>query len=91
MHSTQITSMLEMIIAISGIVASLYFLIIRPYIKEQKMLERIINSLERGDSVVTIHGTHGTVCEVAGQTVILEVANLVKFEIHKSQIAGIQK
>ena len=58
-------------IAMFGI---MYFLLIRPQKKQQDQVKNMLDSLEEGDSVVTIGGLHGIVDEVneAVKTVILD-------------------
>jgi len=41
-----------------------YFFMIRPQQKKQKDREKVLESLKRGDRVVTIGGMHGTVAGI---------------------------
>ena len=55
-------------------IGMMYFLLIRPQKKQQEKVQNMLDSLEVGDSVVTIGGLHGVIDEidtVAG-TVVLD-------------------
>ncbi len=63
-------------------IAFLYFLFIRPQQKEEKERIRMINSIKKGDRVVTLGGIIGTVVKVDDSAFILRTASgtLIKFE-----------
>lgn len=65
-----------------------YFLLIRPQQKRQKKHQKLLQSLDRGDRIVTSSGIHGTIANVKERTVIVVIADGVKVEIEKSHIAG---
>ena len=66
-----------------------YFFLIRPQQKKVKEHKAMVESLKRGDKVVTSGGITGTVERVIdNDTVEVEIANNVKVEIIKS--TGIQ-
>lgn len=54
--------------------AIMYFLLIRPQKKQQQQWQNMINSLKRGDHVVTRGGLHGVIDEIdtANKTVTLD-------------------
>lgn len=52
--------------------AIFYLLFIRPQQKQRKELQARINSLEKGDKVVTTGGLHGTVHQISEKTVTLK-------------------
>lgn len=80
------------VIMLAPMIVLFYFLIIRPQQKHQKELENFRSSLKVGDGVVTIGGIHGTVTEVAGETIVLEVAKGgVKLKFERAAIARAQK
>ena len=79
------------VIMLAPMIILFYFLIIRPQQKHQKELENFRSSLKVGDSVVTIGGLHGTVSEVASDSVTLEVAKGVKLKFERAAIARSQK
>lgn len=52
----------------------MYFMMIRPQKKAQEKTQSMLNSLKKGDAVVTIGGLHGLIDEVreADKTVVLD-------------------
>ncbi|MDS9471305.1 preprotein translocase subunit YajC [Sporosarcina pasteurii] len=55
--------------------AIMWFLLIRPAQKRQKQTKEMQSSLQRGDTVITIGGLHGTIEAVDETTVYLKVAD----------------
>ncbi|GAB4180988.1 MAG: hypothetical protein Kow00108_17590 [Calditrichia bacterium] len=53
--------------------AVLYFLILRPQAKKQKEHANMLNSLQKGDKVVTIGGLHGKVVAVYPEKPIMKI------------------
>ena len=70
------------------IFAVFYFLLIRPQQKRQKEHQGMLESLKRGDDVVTTGGLHGTIKAVTPQTMRVEISQGVTVTIEKSQIAA---
>ncbi len=68
-----------------------YVLLILPQQKKQKKHKQMIDSLKRGDKVITMGGIHGTVTHVGDTTVTLRVADDVKIEVSKGAIATIKQ
>ncbi len=52
----------------------MYFLLIRPQKQQQEKVQNMLDSLQVGDSVVTIGGLHGVIDEINDdvQTVVLD-------------------
>jgi len=75
------------LLPILGIFAVMYFLIIRPQMQEKSEHDKLVQSLTRGDRVVTASGVHGVVSNVADDTVLLEIAEKTKIVVDKSTIA----
>lgn len=52
----------------------MYFMMIRPQQKQAKKTQEMLDSLQKGDSVVTIGGLHGVIDEVnaAAKTVVID-------------------
>ena len=70
-----------------------YFFLIRPQQKKQKEREKILESLKRGDKVVTIGGMHGTVAGIEEEkiTVLVQVADNLKIKFDRTAIATTEK
>jgi preprotein translocase subunit YajC len=71
--------------------AIFYFLLIRPQQKKAKEHKALLESMKKGDNVITAGGVHGKIITVENDLVILEVANNVQIKIIKSYIATIKK
>ncbi len=66
-----------------------YFLLIRPQQKKQKMHQEMLQSLKKGDRVVTTGGIQGTVVGIKENIVVLRVAENVKIEFLKNFISQV--
>ena len=73
-----------------AIVAIMYFLLIRPQQRRQKDVKQMQSSLRVGDRVITRGGIHGAIAAISDTTVSLKVAEKVKIEVDRSEIAGIK-
>jgi preprotein translocase subunit YajC len=71
--------------------AIFYFLLIRPQKKKSLEHKVMLESIKRGDNVITAGGVHGTVYAVDNDLVLLDVANNVNIKITKGYIASINK
>jgi preprotein translocase subunit YajC len=79
------SSMLIMLVAIFAI---FYFLMIRPESKRRKERQSMIDSLARGDKIVTIGGLHGEVQDVHDDKIVIRIAENLKVEVAKTAISG---
>ncbi|WP_306352691.1 preprotein translocase subunit YajC [Flavobacterium sp. '19STA2R22 D10 B1'] len=58
-----------------------YFFMIRPQQKRQKLEKQFENELKVGDKIITKSGLHGKVAEMADQTLVIEtMAGKLKIE-----------
>jgi len=66
----------------------IYFLMMRPQIKKQKEKQKMLESIKKGDNVITMGGIHGKVMGFKDEekTVIVKVDENVKLNIDKSAI-----
>jgi len=80
-----ITSLVPLVIMF----AIFYFLLIRPQQKKAKEHKALLESLKKGDHVVTAGGMHGKVSAVEETVVTLEVASGVNIKFNKGHIAAI--
>jgi preprotein translocase subunit YajC len=71
--------------------AIFYFLLIRPQKKKSLEHKAMLESIKKGDNVITAGGVHGTVYAVDNDLVLLDVANNVNIKITKGYIATIIK
>ena len=66
----------------------MYFLVIRPQMKKQKLHQEFLSKLKRGDEVLTSGGLLGRVEGLTDLYVTLEIAPGVRIKILRSQIAS---
>ncbi|MCD6199388.1 MAG: preprotein translocase subunit YajC [Deltaproteobacteria bacterium] len=79
-----LTAFLPLII----IFAIFYFLLIRPQQKRAKDHRNFLDSLSRGEEVITTGGLIGKITGLTDNVVTLEVADKVKVKVVRAQIAG---
>ena len=65
---------LQQLILFGLLFVGLYFIAIRPQRKRAQALAQVRASLSVGTRVMTAGGMHGTVAEVDGDTVVIEIA-----------------
>ncbi|MBR1692860.1 MAG: preprotein translocase subunit YajC [Lachnospiraceae bacterium] len=84
-----------LVVYIIGIVAFLYFLMIRPQRKEQKRMDALLSSMAIGDSVMTTSGFYGVIIDIddEDQTVVVEFGSNKNCRIimNKTAIAQVEK
>ena len=71
------------------IIVIFYFLILRPQQKKQKERVALLQSIKKGDKIITNAGIHGTVEGLEDTTVLVKVAENVKLKMDRSAIATI--
>lgn len=71
--------------------AIFYFLLIRPQQKKAKEHRALLDSMKKGDQVITAGGMHGKVTALDENIVTLEVATGVNVKFNKGHIASIVK
>ena len=69
--------------------AIFYLLLIRPQQKKAKEHKVLLETLKKGDQVITAGGIHGKVTSVDESVVTLEIATGVNIKINKGFIATI--
>ena len=69
--------------------AILYFIVIRPQNAEKKKLQQRIESLKKGDKVITTSGMFATVVSIESDRAILRISEETKVEFSKSAIAQV--
>jgi preprotein translocase subunit YajC len=67
-----------------------YFLLILPQQKRQKKLKSMLESLKKGDKVVTSSGIWGTVANLGKETVTLQIADNTKIKIQRDHVARVR-
>lgn len=64
-----------------------YFLLYRPQKKEQQRRQELLNSLKKGEKIVTIGGLYGTITALSEKTVTIKIADKVEVEVARSAVS----
>lgn len=67
----------------------LYFVMIRPQMKKAKEHKSMVESLAKGDEVVTAGGVLGKVSKLGDSLLGLEIANGVEIQIQRSAVVQV--
>lgn len=68
-----------------------YFMIIRPQQKKQKERQRLLESLKKGDKIVTAGGIHGTIVGMEEKYVLVQIADNVKVKVERGSVTSVLK
>jgi preprotein translocase subunit YajC len=66
-----------------------YFLVIAPANKQRKKTQEMLNSLKKGDRVITSGGIYGTIQGVEPEAVYLKISENVRVKVARSAITGV--
>ena len=77
------------IILFGSIILIFYFMIIRPQQKRAKERQKLIDSMKKGDKVITSGGMYCTIAGMDEKTVLVQIADNVKVKLDRSAIATI--
>ncbi len=81
-------SYLPIIIFIALMIAMMYFMTIRPQQKKQKEMQKLLESLRKGDSVITASGIYGKIERIGKESIVLEVESGATIRVTRNSIAG---
>ncbi len=76
-------------VMIGGVFAIFYLLVILPANKQKRKTQEMLNSLKKGDRVVTSGGIYGTVQGVEPEVIYLKIADNVRVKVARSAITGV--
>ena len=83
--------MFSTIVMFALIILIFYFMILRPQQKKQKDRQHLLDSVQKGDKVITVGGVHGTVVGMEEKTVLVQISDNVKVKLEKSAISSINR
>jgi preprotein translocase subunit YajC len=66
-----------------------YLLLIRPQLKQVKEHRKLVQSLAKGDEVVTNGGLLGRINEVGDNFVVLEIAKDIEVKLQKQAVSAV--
>lgn len=72
-----------------GLFAVMYFVLIRPQQKRAKELKAMIDSIGKGDEVVTAGGMLGKITKIGESYMTLEVASGVELQVQRSAVVQV--
>ena len=80
-----------MFIMLAGVMAIMYLFMIRPQQKREKERQAMLNSISKGDRVVTNGGMYGTVIGINEKNVVLRISDepVVKVEMVRQSVAKV--
>ncbi|MFP4542745.1 MAG: preprotein translocase subunit YajC [Bacteroidota bacterium] len=81
-------SMMPTLIMFGLVIAIMYFMLIRPQQKRQKEHQNMIQSIKKGDKIITNAGMHGLVTNVGDKTLTVQIADNVQVKFEKAAIAN---
>ena len=82
--------LMQTVVMFGLMIAVLYFFMIRPQQKRQKEHQALLESLKKGDEVVTQGGMIGKVVKVAEAEVTLDVGEGVKVKVLKQTVLDVR-
>jgi preprotein translocase subunit YajC len=83
------TGLLSSLLPFLLIILVFYFLILRPQQKRQKERQRLLDSVKKGDKIITSGGMHGVVEGIEDKTVLVKIADNTKVKIEKNAVSSI--
>lgn len=83
-------SLLTMFAPLVIIFVIFYFLLIRPQQKQQKKLQQMIQTMRKGDEVITRGGIHGRVAGIIDNIVTVEIAHNVQVKMNRDAISHVK-
>ncbi|MGQ9660328.1 MAG: preprotein translocase subunit YajC [Thermochromatium sp.] len=66
-----------------------YFLLIRPQAKRQKEHRKIVESLAKGDEIITLGGMAGRIVDLGENFALVEVADGVKVKVRRTAVEAL--
>ncbi|MFH1414854.1 MAG: preprotein translocase subunit YajC [Elusimicrobiota bacterium] len=67
-----------------------YFLLIRPQKKQMQDQQKMINSLRKGDEIVTSGGMHGKVTSLKGKQLEVEIAAGTRITLNRTAVSQVK-
>jgi preprotein translocase subunit YajC len=83
------TGLLGSLLPFLLIILVFYFLILRPQQKRQKERQKLLQSIKKGDKVITSGGMHGVIEGLDDKTVLIKIADNTKVKVERSAVTTI--
>jgi preprotein translocase subunit YajC len=79
-------SVFQMLLPFIVVLPIFYFMLIRPQQQQQKRRKEMIESVKKGDKVVTIGGIHGEIAAVDDDYFSLKIADNVQIKVNRGAV-----
>lgn len=89
MQGDSTTGLLGSLLPFLLIILVFYFLILRPQQKRQKERQKLLQSIKKGDKVITSGGMHGVIEGLDDKTVLIKIADNTKVKVERSAVTTI--
>lgn len=87
--ATQQGGSLSFMLMFAGLFVLMYFMILRPQSKRAKQQQGLVNSLAKGDEVITAGGVLGKITKIKDQYISLSLANNVEVVVQKASVVSL--
>ena len=82
------TSIWPMILFLVFIFVVMYFVMIRPQRKKQKLQQQLLDELKRGDRVITAGGVYGVIESLSQDSIVLKIESGATIRVARGSVAG---
>ena len=83
-----------MLLPMAAIFFIFYFLVIRPQSKKQREHEKMLQTIDKGDDVITAGGLHGKVTGVTDDVLTIEIGNVkgerLRVKVARAKIENVE-
>jgi len=73
------------------VIVLLYFMMIKPQRKQNKLRQELLANLKVGDKVVTLGGMYGKIIRITDDTIKLEVAENIRIKMQRVAVNFVQE
>jgi len=77
------------LILFGSIIAIFYFMIIRPQQKRQRERQKMLDTMKKGDKIITSGGIYGTIAGIDEKHLLVQIADNVKVKVDRGSIASV--
>jgi preprotein translocase subunit YajC len=84
-----VSGMLTTIVPFAAIILIFYFMMIRPQQKRQKEVKTMLESMKKGDKVITSSGIHGTITNIEDNIITVQIADNTQVRFEKVAVSTV--
>ena len=70
-----------------GLFVLMYFIMIRPQLKQKKKRQELLNSVAKGEKIITVGGICGTITALSKDSMVVEIAPNVRIKMLRTAIS----